>query len=59
MAAQLSLTNLRSFLLLWHRGARATSPFPVLVSPSSKTVESLGATVSTSSRCALVLDYCQ
>jgi hypothetical protein len=48
MAAQLSLTKARWLRRLWSWMARAMSSFPVPVSPSSRTVESLGATVSTS-----------
>jgi len=49
MAAQLNLIKVRFLrgLRLWT--ARETSSFPVPVSPSSKTVESVGATVRTCS----------
>ena len=48
MAAQFSLTNVRSWRgLSWCR-ARAISSLPVPVSPQIMTVESVGATVSTS-----------
>src|SRR3984957_5859429 len=50
MAAQFIFTNVRSLRRLRSWMARAISSLPVPVSPSSSTVESLGATVSTSSR---------
>ena len=47
MAAQLSLTKVRSRRGLRSCRARATSSLPVPVSPRMRTVESVGATVST------------
>src|SRR6266700_3290995 len=48
IAAQFSLTSVLSLRRLRSWIARAISSFPVPVSPRSRTVESLGATVSTS-----------
>jgi hypothetical protein len=47
MAAQLSFTNVRSRRPLRSWMARASSSFPVPVSPRRSTVESVGATIST------------
>src|SRR5580698_958456 len=49
MAAQLNLTKVRCLRWLRMWTARETSSLPVPVSPSSKTVESVGATVHTCS----------
>jgi hypothetical protein len=45
MAAQLSFTNVRWRRPLRSWMARASSSFPVPVSPSRRTVESVGATI--------------
>src|SRR5438128_1906251 len=47
IAAQLSFTNVRSRRWLRSWMARASSSLPVPVSPRSRTVESVGATIST------------